>query len=305
MSFRNPLPDEYAEATPYVTRYSLAGVRTATTAPQEAFMARATEVLASDDRVLAAYLVGGFAVGTGDAWSDVDLQVTIRDDVSDEIAGSWKSVVNTIATTAYIQPFAGAIGGLCITPEWLHFDVVFNPLGSVDPKTVEGMVPLFDKANVLPDGPISRPNRRGEPFFPLGAVEHFLYMLGNMVSVIGRNELIPASNGVILVRDLDLVALMLAEQGLATTREHTFGNPFPFTKRLRSYLTAEQNAVLESLPPLVATIDSVIEGYIALAHAFLPRAKRLAELTRTPWLGDYERASVEYFQHSLGVELDL
>ena len=102
-------------------------------------MARATEVLASDDRVLAAYLVGGFAVGTGDAWSDVDLQVTIRNDASDEIAGSWKSMVDTIATTAYIQPFAG-IGGLCITPEWLHFDVVFNPLGSVDPKTVEGMV---------------------------------------------------------------------------------------------------------------------------------------------------------------------
>ena len=130
-------------------------------------------------------------------------------------------------------------------------------------------------------------------------------MLGNMVSVIGRNELVPASNGVILVRDLDLVALMLAEQGLATTREHTFGNPFPFTKRLRSYLTAEQNAVLESLPPLVATIDSVIEGYIALAEAFLPRAKRLAERTGTPWLGDYERASVQYFEHSLGVELDL
>jgi hypothetical protein len=31
---------------------------------------------------------------------------------------------------------------------------------------------------------------------------------------------------------MDLVGLMLAEQGWATTREHSFGNPFPFTKRL-------------------------------------------------------------------------
>jgi hypothetical protein len=290
---------------PYVTRYSLAGVRAATTGPQARLIARACEVLGRDDRVVAAYLVGGFAVGTGDAWSDVDLQVTIRDDARGEVSESWEEIADGIAPTAYIQPFAGVIGGLCITPEWLHFDVVFNPLSSVDPRTVLGMVPLFDKVGILPDGPVPRPNRQREPFFPLAVVEHFLYMLGNMVSVIGRKELIPASNGVVIVRDMDLVGLMLAEQGWATTREHSFGNPFPFTKRLRSYLTAEQNAVLESLPPLVATIDSVIDGYVALARAFLPRARRLAERTGAPWLAEYERASIRYFQNSLGVELGL
>ena len=37
--------------------------------------------------------------------------------------------------------------------------------------------------------------------------------------------------------------------------------------------------MLESLPPLEATWDSIIEGYIALARVFLPRARRLAERT--------------------------
>ena len=285
----------------YVSQHSLEGLRASTVEPQRALIERAKTVAAEDDRILAVYLVGGFAVGTGDAWSDVDLQFSIRDDAVKDVAASWKDVANAIAPTAYIKPFSLSTGGVCITPEWLHFDVVFNPQSAVDPKTVEGMVPLLDKAGILPTEPIPRPNRQGAPFFPIEAVEFFLYMLGNMVSVIGRDEVIPASNGVIMVRDVALVSLLLAERGWSSTVEHQFANPFPFTKRLRSYLTDEENQLLVSLPPLEATIDSVIEGYIALARIFLPRARRLAELTGAEWPEPYVRASVGFFDRSLGV----
>lgn len=130
-------------------------------------------------------------------------------------------------------------------------------------------------------------------------------MLGNMVSVIGRDEVIPASNGVIMVRDVALVTLLLAERGWSSTVEHQFANPFPFTKRLRSYLTDEQNQLLVSLPPLEATIDSVVGGYIALARIFLPRARRLAELTGAEWPEPYVRASVGFFERSLGVSIGI
>ncbi len=287
----------------YQSGYSLEGVRTATTAPQETLIARAAKVFADDERVLAGYLVGGFAVGQGDAWSDVDLQCVVRDEAEDDMARSWRDLANSIAPTAYIQPFRNGTGGVCITPEWLHFDLVFHAVSSIDPKAVQGMVPLVDKAGVLPERPVPRPRRQGEPFFPLAVVEHFLYMLGNMVSVIGRDELIPATNGVVIVRDIDLVGLLLAEQGWATTREHSFGNPFPFTKRLRTYLTDEQNSLLLSLPPLAATIDSVIDGYLALARAFLPRAHSLADKTANHWPAAYEAASVSYFERSFGVKV--
>jgi hypothetical protein len=294
--------------------YELPGVRSATTAPQESLTARAVEVLSADERVLAVYLVGGFAIGVGDAWSDIDLQCVIADDATDAFVTGWREVVARITPAVYVQPFAalvanrpttGPIGGMVITPEWLHLDIVFNPESTVDPMTVEGMVPLFDRVGMLPGGPVPRPDRQGEPFFPEAAVRYFLYMLGNMVTIVGRNEPIPGSNGVVLVRDIALVGLLLAEQGLATTREHTFGNPFPFTKRLRPYLTDEQQALLESLPPVAPTIDSVIDGYIALARAFLPRAKRLAAQTNSEWPSAYEHATVAYFEHSLGVTLDL
>ncbi|HXQ19914.1 MAG TPA: nucleotidyltransferase domain-containing protein [Acidimicrobiales bacterium] len=284
-----------------VSRFPLTGVRSATTAPQEAFIERAREALSSDERVLAAYLVGGFAVGTADAWSDVDLQVIVADEAADDIKASWPTLVGQMAETADIRPFDFGIGGICITPEWLHFDVVFHSASSIDAKNIEGMVPLVDKAGLLPDHPVPRPHRHGDPFFPQAAVDMFLYMLGNMVTVVGRNDPIPATNGVIMVRDIALVGLLLAERGWATTREHASGNPFPFTKRLCSYLTEEQNMLLASLPPLEPTVDSAIEGYLALARIFLPRARRLAARTVHPWPEAYERASVSYFERSLGV----
>ncbi len=78
---------------------------------------------------------------------------------------------------------------------------------------------------------------------------------------------------------------------------------FPFTKRLRPFLTEEQYRVLTGLPPLEATLDSVIDGYLALGRAFLPRARRLAAATGAVWPEAYERASVSYFETSLGVSI--
>ena len=296
------------------SRYSLAGIRQATTAPHEAFIAKAREVLSEDERVLAAYLVGGFAVGMGDAFSDVDLHVVITDEAADELAESWRDFVQHIAPTVSAEAFgwanparprSQAIGGVCITPDWLHFDVVFRPASSIDARTIEGMVPLLDKAGLLPSGPTARPDRRGETFYPEAAVYMFLYMLGNVVAAIGRDEPIPASNGVIMLRDVCLVGLLLAERGIASTRERNVGNPFPFTKRLRRYLTDEQNAILESLPPVAPSIESAIDGYVALAETFIPRAKRLAQATDTRWPVEFEQAIVSYFEKSVGVQLAL
>jgi len=296
-----------------MSRYPLRGIRAASADPQHRFIARATEVLGADERVLAAYLVGGYAVGMGDAFSDVDLQCIVAADAADDLRTGWKELVDQVAPAIHVQPFgtlspnaprrSPTFGGLCITADWFHYDAVFHVVGDVDPMSVTGMVPLFDKAGLLPPAPVPRPDRRGDPFFPESVVHFFLYMLGNVVAPIGRDEPVPASNGVVMMRDIGLVGLLLAEGGLATTREHAMGNPFPFTKRLRCHLTDEQHALLESLPPVAPTLDSAIDGYVALAEAFLPRARRLAEATGATWPAAYERASVGYFERSIGVTL--
>ncbi len=286
--------------------YLLPGIRAATTAPQEALIRRATRVFEDDPRVLAAYLVGGFALGQADAFSDVDLQCIVSTESVPDLASTWRDLASSVAEPVHIEPFGQIMGGVFITADWLHFDVVFHEVGSVDPMAVEGMIPLVDKAGLLPPEAVPRPDRRGEPFYPRRIVEgFFLYMLGNVVAAIGRDEPIPASNGVISMRDIGLVSLMLAEQGHRSIREHSFGNPFPFTKRLRTYLTDEQNDVLGSLQPVEASIDSAIDGFVALAQVFIPRARRLAARTGTQWPAAFERASVEYFERMVGVTLDL
>ncbi len=89
-----------------------------------------------------------------------------------------------------------------------------------------------------------------------------------------------------------LVPLLLAEQGLTGAppgRRPNPLNPFPCTKRLRPWLTDEQNQLLQSLPAVSASIDSAIDGYIALARAFLPRAWRLARQTDHSYPVEFER----------------
>jgi hypothetical protein len=289
--------------TDLVSKFSLAGVRRADTIPQQELVLRLVELLEPDRRFLAGYLVGSFAVGQADAFSDVDLQFVIADAALDDLTSSWTTLLGRVAPPVNVLPFPGTIGGAVITADWLHYDVVLHPLGSVDVASVEGMVPLFDKVGVLPAAAVPRPDRPGEPFYPAFAVNQFLYMLGNMVSVVGRNEPVPLTNGVLMVRDMWLVRLFLAELGLETTREHSFGNPFPFTKRLRVHLTDEQNELLEGLPPVEATIDSGIDGYAAIARVFLPRARALAALTGATFPVAFERAAISYFERMLGVSL--
>ena len=109
--------------------------------------------------MLAAYLVGGFAVGMGDAFSDVDLHIVVADEAADELAEAWPELIHRIAPTVSIQRFGamtpnaprrGPLGGICITRDWLHFDIVIRAAGTVDGHAIEGMVPLLDKAGLLP-----------------------------------------------------------------------------------------------------------------------------------------------------------
>lgn len=144
------------------SRFSLDGVRSATTQPQEALLLRAVEVLERDERVLACYLVGGFAIGQGDAFSDVDLQAIVAADAFDALAASWRAVVDEIAPPAHLSPFFGTVGGSVVTPDWLRYDIVFHAVGTVDPRAVEGMVPLFDKAGLAGLGDDARA-RAGQP----------------------------------------------------------------------------------------------------------------------------------------------
>ncbi len=108
-----------------VSRYPLTGVGRATIARQWDLVHRAVEVLSEDTRFLAAWLVGSLAVGDADPWSDIDLHCCVADDAVDSLRdGGWKEVVDRMTPTVMATEFhPGALGGYCITPDWVHLDL--------------------------------------------------------------------------------------------------------------------------------------------------------------------------------------
>lgn len=207
--------------------------------PQQRAISRARVALAADTRVLAAWLVGSFATGEADTYSDVDLHCLITDKSADWFRERWQeTAVEIVGPVVLARPIRGIIGGYVLTSQWLHLDLIMHPRSTLDPRSVVGLYPIFDRTgDLLPGEPIPLV-RRGEPYFPDEAVQLFLYYLGNLPVGIGRGELVHLHGGIFTWREI-LIEVMLAENGIRIRG----GN-----KRLNPLLTSEQRSVLESLP---------------------------------------------------------
>src|SRR5262245_51448306 len=208
---------------------------------QQAIIERAAKELPVDERILAVYLIGSYGSGQADRFSDVDVHLVVTDDSVDWFRDHWADVLRKLSgPTVLADAIPGLIGGLGITPDWLHVDLVVHPLGSFDRFQYDGIRVLFDRDGTLfPDGDIpAKHGRPGEPYWPAATVNLFFYFLGNLVTVLGRDERIVGNQGVGAVRD-QLIALMLAERGV-----HRTGG----AKRLNALLSDEQRAALEVMP---------------------------------------------------------
>ncbi len=279
------------------TRYPLTGIRAATTEPQLAVLAAAHEVLAADERILAAWVAGSFAAGWEDPFSDVEVHGCVEDDVADELAGEgWKELLARIAPTVLAVSFPPpGVGGYALTPEWVHLDLAFERRSQFDADVLETFEPLFDRTGTLLPAEGRRAEvTEGEPYFPHETVDWFFHMLGNLVTVVGRNEPVLGSLGTMTLRDTCLVPLLYAERG--TRRSGG-------VKRLRPFLSDEQHDLLEDLPPFTPTIDGVIDGSLAIARIFVPRARALAERTGAAWPLELEAATIAHIERGLGIVL--
>lgn len=122
----------------------------------------------------------------------------------------------------------------------------------------------------------------------------FFYVFGKLAAVVGRNEPVLGIQGVTTILYTCVVPLFFAERGVQKVGG---------AKRLNPFLSLEQQATLEALPPLGWTLDSVIEGEIALAEIFIPRGRDLAAQLGAEWPEPLEAATVDYLSHQLGFEV--
>jgi hypothetical protein len=195
---------------------------------------------------------GSLTRGTADAYSDLDLVVEVDDPESFDAAATIADATPTVLLRP--MPF----GATAITPDWLRVDlVVTQPGGDGGPPT-----PQPTDVDAL--------------------AEEFLRVLGLLAVVAAREEWIVASDGAWLLRSFR-VRLLLAENGEGAVTG---------VKRLNEKLTAEQRSLVEGLPPIAATREGVIASHLAIAEAFLPRARKLA----TAWPAALEDATLAYLR---------
>jgi predicted nucleotidyltransferase len=257
---------------------------------------RASEVLEGDARVLAAWLAGSFGRGDADAFSDVDLLAAVGDDERPGFLADWESVVERIAPTVHRNALVhGEIGVYnAITEDWLRFDLTVVGPEHLGSRPRSGLELLFDRAQLhgtLPE--------RGAPVAPNAdqlqrLTVEFLRVLGLLAVVIGRGELLVAVTGCGHLRS-HLVSLFLETASV----EDRGG-----VLKLNPLLSDQQRAVLEGLPPVVATRESVIAVHRAMAEAFLPLARALHGKLGLDWPAAFERATLTYLERQLGLRID-
>jgi predicted nucleotidyltransferase len=262
---------------------------------QQAAIGRAREVLPEDERILAVYLIGSYGTGEADRFSDVDVHLVVTDESLEWFEENWADVLRKVAgPTVLADRVPGLIGGLGITADWLHVDLIVHPLKSFDRFGYDGVRVLFDRDGTLfPDGDIPRTGGRpGDPYWPAVAVNLFFYFLGNLVTVLGRGERIVGNQGIGAVRD-QLITLMLAERGVRRTGG---------AKRLNAYLSDEQRAVLEAIPTAGTDPADIVAANQYICREFIRRGTALAHLTGEPWPTEFVDATLAHLRRQFDVD---
>lgn len=256
-------------------------------------LSAAASAARDDPRVLALFVTGSLACGEGDEHSDLDTVLVVGSEALAEMvsaAREWVAQFADLVLWRQVHPPYPLFHA--ITEDWQRLDVTIAAPDCLT-LTKDRARPLLDRTNLydgLPEHPAERPLR---PETIGRLVEEFLRVLGLAPVALGRGDYVGGVTGVALLRGL-LIELMVAEQ-----------NPLhpPGAKSLSRVLPAADIALLKELPNPQAARDPVLAANLALAAAFLPRARRLAVKTGLDWPQRLETACRARLHRELGAEL--
>jgi predicted nucleotidyltransferase len=243
--------------------------------------------------IVAAWVGGSLARETADDWSDIDLHVLVShgDEFGTRIADWFGRAMPAVLADA----IPGVPGGfLFVTPDWIHVDVIVHDAADFAQDDFPARV-LLDPEGLVREIPASAEQMVGAPYFPHDQVRLYLYFLGVTVTVVRRREWLALAQGAAGFRDSLLIPLMLAENGVRKTDG---------AKRLNRYLTDEQIAALQAIPPIGSDPEQLLEAHTAIAREYLTRGRRLAAALQEPWPTALEQASLGLWRRELAIDLD-
>lgn len=157
---------------------------------RDALLRHIVEVLQGDGRIVAAWLAGSLAIGTADAWSDVDLHVAVSDEHYSAVVEGRMALYERFGRPALVQQIR-----VNTENPGVHFNLLVYPGGievdcSLWPQRLAHRPPwtrlLFDRADVPVDilPPMSREERRQEASHQL---DFFWAMATVAMKTVGRS----------------------------------------------------------------------------------------------------------------------
>jgi hypothetical protein len=237
------------------------------------------------------FLAGSFGRGTADDWSDVDLVGLAPAERHDAVTAWWRKWLNAQETLIYWKQW-GRGGTLtnAITESWLRVDLHLPGDGQLGERSQDGVRPLYDPENLhsrlMPSLPAHRPDARAVAEM----IEEFIRILGLTPVGLGRKEYVIMAMGAGMLRDL-LSRLMQEELPIADRGG---------LLHLNKLLPPQDIAVLEALPYPGPERNALVEGQLAVARVFFPRAKRLAAELGMAWPGVFERSAQAHLANAIG-----
>ncbi|MFY0613380.1 MAG: nucleotidyltransferase domain-containing protein [Hyphomicrobiaceae bacterium] len=243
--------------------------------------------------IRALFLSGSYGNGLADIYSDIDFLLVVEGGASDQVSEIWREAIGQTGEIVlwWQKPSRPHLIN-AITADWTRTDVVIRKPDQLGSLTQAELEPLFDHDNIyarLPDAPEERSRNPARLKFQF---EEFIRILGLLHLAAGREEYINGVLGVFHLRNL-LVELLIEEMA-APNRGGVL--------HLNRLISDEQKELLISLPPALPDRESIISTHLAYAHAYLPRARRLAAQWGIEWPERFEAATWEHLRNNLSIE---
>lgn len=243
----------------------------------------------------ALFLGGSHGRGTADAWSDIDLFGLAPAERHGAIADWWRGWLDAREPQIYFKVLRR--GGTLINAigqSWLRVDLNLAEPSELGRRARDQLVPIFDPGGLYATLPQSLPEHRADPRRVEEIVTEFIRVLGLTPVVLGRREWVVMAMGTGLLRDM---LSQIMQEALAVPDRGGM-------LHLGQLLPKAEMDVLLSLPYPGPEREALISGQLAIAGAFFPRARSLADAVGANWPDAFEAVTKARLAKIIGREAD-
>jgi predicted nucleotidyltransferase len=248
------------------------------------------ERLSRDGDVGALFVTGSAATGEADRYSDLDLLVVTRADHAQVVAGGLLAVLEELAPVVMARWTKPLSVLSTVMEDWRRVDVVVLDVAAVHGGAPGPALRIFDELGIgeLPARRyVPSPERLSEQ------IELFLRALGLLVRDLHRGDL----------RLLCLAAEFLVDELVSLMFDEIEQLRHPTAKGTSRQLPPCALDELSGIPVAQPQAQSLIDAHLAIAAAYLPRARALASRRGVRWPLEMEDATRRYLKRELAVNL--